>query len=151
MSLKEKILQDMKEALKTKEVKRLKALRFLQAAIKNKEIELRPDSITDEQILSVIKKQIKQIKESMQHYEQSPSHKDQLEEEQYNLSVLENYLPKALSPQELQQYLAEVIADIRPQSLKDMGQIMKAFISKTEGKADGKMLSEMVKERLKNL
>ena len=151
MSLKEKILQDMKKALKTKEVKSLKALRFLQAAIKNKEIELRPDSITDEQILSLIKKQIKQIKESMQHYEQSPGHKDRLEEEQYNLSVLENYLPKALSPQELQQCLAEVIADIKPQSLKDMGQIMKAFISKTEGKADGKVLSEMVKERLKNL
>ena len=151
MSLKEKILQNMKEALKKREVKSLKALRFLQAAIKNKEIELRPDSITDEQVLGVIKKQIKQIKESIQHYEQSSSHKNRLEEEQYNLSVLENYLPKAPTSQELQQYLQEVISDVKPQSLKDMGQVMKAFILKTGGKAEGKVLSEMVRERLKNL
>lgn len=151
LSLKEKIVQDMKEALKNKEAKRLKTLRFLQAAIKNKEIELRPESIKGEQVLSVIKKQIKQIKESIEHYKNVSAYKHSLEEEQFNLSLLQEYLPKAPSIEELKKQLEEVMADLKPQSLKDMGKVMKALVSKTGGVADGKQLSEMVKNRLENL
>ena len=151
MSLKEKVLQDMKSALKERDSMRLKTLRFLQAAIKNKEIELRPEPIQERHILEVIKKQIKQTKESIQHYEVDPGYKERLEEEQNHLSLLEEYLPKALSLKELQKILEEVVEEAKPQSLKDMGQVMKAFIAKTKGKAEGKLLSQMVRERLKNL
>ena len=151
MSLKEKILQDMKSALKNRDPLRLKSLRFLQAAIKNKEIELRPDPIQEKHVLEVIKKQIKQTKESIQHLKEDASYKDRLEEEQNHLSLLEKYLPKPLSSQELQKILEEVIAETKPQSQKDMGQVMKMFIAKTEGKAEGKLLSQMTRERLKNL
>ena len=141
----------MKEALKNKEAKRLKTLRFLQAAIKNKEIELRPESISNEQVLSVIKKQIKQIKESIEHYKNSSAHVDCLEEEQQNLSILQDYIPKAPSLEELKKQLEEVMVDLKPQSVKDMGKVMKALVSKTGGTADGKQLSEMVRNRLNNL
>ena len=123
----------------------------MQAAIKNKEIELRPESISEEQVLGVIKKQIKQIRESIGHYEQADSGKERLQEERHNLSVLESYLPKALPMQELQKCLDEVISHLKPQSPKDMGRVMKALLSKTGGRADGKELSEMVRQRLKNL
>ena len=151
LSLKEKILQDMKAALKNKEGRRLKALRFLQAAIKNKEIELRPESINNEQVLSVLKKQIKQIKESIEHYKNSSAHTDRLEEEEQNLSVLQGYLPKAPSMEELKKQLEVVISDLKPQSIKDMGKVMKALTSKTGGAADGKLLAEMVRDRLQSL
>lgn len=151
LSLQEKIRQDMKEALKNKEAKRLKALRFLQASIKNREIELRPGSINTEQVLSVIKKQIKQIKESIEHYKNSPAHADCLKEEQQNLSVLQDYLPKAPSVEELEKQLEDVIVDLKPQSVKDMGKVMKALVSKTGGAADGKLLAELVRDRLKSL
>ena len=96
LSLKEKILQDMKAALKNKEGRRLKALRFLQAAIKNKEIELRPESINNEQVLSVLKKQIKQIKESIEHYKNSSAHTDRLEEEEQIFLFCRAIFPKRL-------------------------------------------------------
>lgn len=151
MSLKEKIARDTTAALKNRDRGKLTPLRFLQAAIKNKEIELRPESISEEQILGVIKKQIKQIRESIQHYERSDSGQERFKEEQNNLAVLESYLPKPLSEEELQIYLDEVIVSLKPQSLKDMGVVMKALLSKTGGRADGKTLSEMVRRRLQDL
>lgn len=151
MSLKEKIERDMKIALKNKEGERLKALRFLRAAIKNKEIELRPESISEEQVLAVLKKQIKQIKESIEHYKNSSAHAARLKEEEQSLSVLQNYLPKAPSIEELKKQLEDVILELKPQSIKDMGKVMKAFVSKTGGAADGKLLSEMVRDRLNRI
>lgn len=151
LTLKEKIGRDMKTALKNKEGDRLKALRFLMAAIKNKEIELRPGSVNGEQVLSVLKKQIKQIKESIEHYKNSSAHADRLKEEEKNLSVLQSYLPEAPSIEELKKQLEDVILDLKPQSIKDMGKVMKVFVSKTGGAVDGKLLSEMVRDRLNSL
>lgn len=147
MSLKEQILADLKEAMKNKEADRLSTIRFLQSAIKNKEIELRPNAITEDDILGVIKKSVKQRKESIEQYENA-DRKDLADKERYELTVLETYLPAQLSREQVEKVVADVIAALGATSMKDMGGVMKEVQAKTSGQADGKMISEIVKSKL---
>ncbi|MCB0412250.1 MAG: GatB/YqeY domain-containing protein [Bdellovibrionales bacterium] len=147
MSLKEQILSDLKEAMKNKEADRLSAIRFLQSAIKNKEIELRPNAITDEDIMVVLKKSVKQRKESIDQYTNA-GREDLADKEKFELSVLETYLPEEMSRDQIEKIVAEVIASLGASSMKDMGAVMKASQEKTAGRADGKTLSEVVKSKL---
>ena len=150
MSLKEKILKDMKTSMKNREAPRVKILRFINSALKNKEIELRPEVLTDEHIIRVLRKQIKQAKESLEHYKKA-EYKSHVEEEEFQLSVLESYLPKFLSKEELEKIVAEVIVESQVSSLKDMGSVMKLSLAKAKGLADGKQLSQVVREKLSKL
>ena len=150
MSLKEQILKDLSASMKKRDKDRVKVLRFLQSSVKNKEIELRPESLTDSHVVAVLKKQIKQGKESLEHYKKA-DYKKQASEEEFQLSVLESYLPKALSLEELTQIVNQVILEIKAQSLKDMGPVMKAALDKAKGFADGKVLSQIVREKLSKL
>ena len=152
--LKEKVFKDMTKALKNKETERLGTLRLLQAAIKNREIELRPELVTDSDILSVIKKQIKQTEESIECFEKAGDGAgvaERLQEEKDRLSVLKEYLPPAPSKERLAEILEEIVAEARPQSMKDMGRVMKIFREKAGPGADGKLLASLVKERLNRL
>lgn len=150
MSLKVKILDDLKASLKAQNKKRLRALRMLQSAIKNKEIELRPEAIKDEEVLSVIKKQAKQVQESLEAY-QKADYKDQVQEEEYNLTVLSEYLPENLSVEKIQVIVKEAIQESKASSMKDMGAVMKLAVAKSQGAADGKILSQMVREELQKI
>lgn len=150
MSLKEKILKDREKAMKEQDKDRLKVLRFLYSAIKNKEIEVRPDSLTDEQVIGVVKKQIKQVKESLEHYKKA-EYKEQAKEEEFQLSVLESYLPQSLAPEELRKIVCQTIVELKAQSPKDMGSVMKTAMGKAKGSADGKILSSIVREELSKL
>lgn len=147
MSLKEQILADIKEAMKNKEADRLSAIRFLQSAVKNKEIELRPKTIEDQDILGVIKKLAKQRKESIEQYENA-GRTDLADKEKFELSVLETYLPEQLSREQVEKVVDEVIQKLGASSMKDMGAVMKEVQARTAGQADGKMLSEVVKSKL---
>ena len=150
MSLKNQILNNMKSSMKDRDVARVKVLRFLNSAIKNKEIELRPESLSDDHIVGVIRKQIKQIKESLEHYK-TAGYKEQASEGEFQLSVLESYLPKALSDGELMKIVKQVITELKARSPKDMGSVMKSVMAKTKGSADGKQLSQIVCEELAKL
>ena len=150
MTLKEQILKDLADSMKKQDRDRVKVLRLLQSSVKNKEIELRPEPLTDSHIVDVLKKQLKQGKESLEHYKKA-DYKEQASEEEFQLSVLESYLPKALSLEELTQIVNQVILEIKAQSLKDMGPVMKAALSKAKGFADGKILSQIVREKLSKL
>lgn len=150
MSLKQKILDDLKACLKKQDKKRLNTLRLLQSAIKNKEIELRPNDIKDEDVLSVIKKQSKQVQESLDCYKLA-GYKEQTEQEQYNLAVLKSYLPEELSKQKIVAIVQEAIKESGAQSLKDMGAVMKIAMSKSKGAIDGKFLSQTVREHLQKI
>lgn len=136
--------------MKGRDMARLKVLRFLRSAIKNKEIELRPKPLIDEHVIGVIKKQIKQSQESLEHYKKA-DYKNQVKEEEFQLSVLESYLPQALSKEETKKIVQQTIAKIKAQSLKDMGNVMKAVMAKAKGAIDGKMLSQIVREELSKL
>lgn len=147
MSLKEQILADLKEAMKNKEADRLSTIRFLQSAIKNKEIELRPNAITEQDILAVIKKSVKQRKESIEQYE-SAGRNDLADKEKFELTVLEAYMPAQMTQAQVEKIVAEVIAEQGASSMKDMGGVMKEVQARTAGQADGKMVSEVVKSKL---
>ncbi|MCZ0931779.1 MAG: GatB/YqeY domain-containing protein [Oligoflexia bacterium] len=150
MSLKEKILKELAVSMKQRDMAKVKALRFVNSAIKNKEIEIRPKDLTDEHVISVLKKQIKQIKESLEHYKKA-GYSDRVKEEEFQLSVLQAYLPETLSSEDLKKAVHEVIAEIQASSIKDMGAVMKGVMAKTKGSADGKQLSQIVREELSNL
>ncbi|MBK7845032.1 MAG: GatB/YqeY domain-containing protein [Bdellovibrionales bacterium] len=147
MSLKEKILADMKEAMKAKDSHRLEVLRFLQSAVRYKEIELRPGLINDAEIIGVVTKQVKQRKESIDQFEKA-GRKDLVEKEKYELSVLEGYLPHQMSRVEVEEIVDNVIKTLSATSMKQMGVVIKEVLAKTAGSADGKLVSEIVKAKL---
>ncbi len=150
MSLKNQIAKNMESAMKARDSARVKVLRFLYSAIKNKEIEIRPDPLADNHILGVLKKQIKQIKESLEHYKKA-GYKQRAEEEEFQLSVLESYLPRQISEEQLRQIVHQAIAELKAQSIKDMGAVMKRAMAKAQGSADGKMLAEIARHELSKL
>ncbi len=147
MGLKEQILNDIKEAMKSKEADRLSAIRMLQAAVKNREIELRPATITDQDILAVVKKAAKQRKEAIEQYT-AANRQDLADKEQFELSVLETYLPTQLTQEQVEKIVTEVVAQMGAKTIKDMGGVMKEVQARTLGQADGKMVSEIVKSKL---
>lgn len=147
MSLKEKILEDMKNAMKAKDADRLSAVRFLQAAVKNKEIELRPHAISDTDILGVVKKMAKQRKDSIAEFEKA-NRTDLVDKEKMELKILEEYLPKQVSADELAKIVTDVIQSLGAKDMKSMGAVIKEVQARTAGAADGKMISDLVKSKL---
>lgn len=147
MSLKERVLGDLKEAMKAKDEARLAAIRFMQAAIKNREIELRPNAITDADILLVMKKICSQLKEAIEQFT-TGGRPELAAKEAAQLKVIESYMPKQLPREELVKIIDQVIAETKATSIKDMGNVIKGAIAKTQGAADNKMISEIVKGRL---
>lgn len=147
MDLREQILSDVKTAMKEKDSVRLGALRFLQAAIKYREIEVRPNAITPEDVMGVVKKLAKQRKESIEQY-QAASRQDLVDQETAELKVLEAYLPAQLGKEQIEQIVIDVIATLGAKSPKDMGSVIKEVIARTSGAADNKTVSEIAKAKL---
>ncbi len=147
MEVREKLMADMKDAMRTKDQVRLEAIRFLQAAIKNREIEVRPNPISSDDVLAVIKKMVKQRKESIEQY-QNAGRKDLADKESSELKILENYLPAQMSREQIEAVVTAVIAETKASSIKDMGTVMKAVSAKTAGAADNKIVSEVIKAKL---
>ena len=142
--LKDRIAKDLNQAVKSQDRPRIKALRFLSAQIKNKEIALRPDPLKDEHIVGVLQKQIKQSREALESFK-TAGYKAQSEEESFQIAVIESYLPKALAEDELKALVKEAVEETQAQSVKDMGAVMKSALAKAEGRADGKALSQAVR------
>ena len=147
MSLREKILEDIKVAMKNKQPERLSAVRFLQSAIKNREIELRPNAITEQDVVGVIKKMAKQRKDSIAEFEKA-GRQDLADKEKFELSVLEEYLPQQMSAEDVAKIVDEVIKAQGATNQKQMGAVMKEVMAKTAGLADGKVISDLVKRKL---
>lgn len=147
MELRERIMADVKTAMREKETLKLNTLRFLQAAIKNREIELRPNPISADDILGVLKKTVKQRKESIEQY-QAAARQDLVDQETAELKVLEAYLPTQMTKEQIEKIVIEVIAALGAKTIKDMGSVMKETVSRTAGAADNKIVSEVIKSKL---
>ena len=147
MVLKEKIMDDVKTAMKAKDQLKLNALRFLQAAIKNREIELRPNAINEEEVLGVIKKMVKQRKESIEQYT-AAARQDLVDQETLELRILEQYMPAQMDRAQIEKLVSEVIASIGAKTVKDMGAVMKEVVVRAKGSADNKTVSEVIKSKL---
>lgn len=147
MEIRERLTADMKQAMKDKDQVKLGAIRFLQSAIKNREIELRPNPIGPDEVLGVLKKMVKQRKESIEQY-QAAARQDLVDQETAELKVLETYMPAQMSREQVEALVVEVIAALGAKTVKDMGAVMKETIARSAGSADNKIVSEVVKAKL---
>ena len=124
MEIREKIMTDIKNSMKEKNTLRLNTLRFLQSAIKNCEIDLRPNAITENDVMGVIKKLVKQRKESIEQYT-AGGRKDLADQEASELKILEELLPAQLSKEQVESIVTEVIQSLNAKTVKEMGSVMK--------------------------
>ena len=148
-ALKDQIIADMKSAMKSKDNLKLQVLRLVYAEIKNQEIDQKAP-VNNLQVVSILKKQIKQYKESIAQYEQV-NRSDGLQDQKEKMQVVQSYLPKPLSAQELRAIVDKVISELQVSSIKQMGVVIKEVQSQTTGSADNHQLVALVKERLQNI
>ena len=146
MSLKTKISDDMKAAMRAKESERLATIRLLQAAIKQKEVDERIE-LTDDQVLAVTAKMVKQRKDSITQFE-AGGRQDLADIEKAELVVLSAYMPAALSDAEVQAEVAAAVAAVGAAGPQDMGKVMAVLKTKLAGRADMTAVSAMVKAAL---
>ena len=146
MTLKERITEDMKTAMRSGEKDRLAVIRLLQAAIKQREVDERI-MLDDAQVTAVLEKMIKQRKESVVAFEKG-ARADLVAKENAEIAVLQPYLPAQLSDAELDALIAEAIASTGAASIKDMGKVMGVVKAKAAGKADMGAVGARIKARL---
>ncbi|PLX98059.1 MAG: glutamyl-tRNA amidotransferase [Desulfuromonas sp.] len=146
MSLKDQLTQDMKEAMKAKQTERLGTIRQLRSAIKNKEIELMKE-LDDDGIIGVIGTLVKQRREAAQMYADN-GRPELAAKEEAEMAVLQDYLPAQLSEDEIRTIVTEVIAAVGATSMKEMGKVMPQVMARTKGTADGKLVNQIVREKL---
>ena len=137
--LKEKLNEDLKKYMKEKNTLALNTVRLVIAEIKNKEVE-KNSEITDEEILQIIRKQIKMREDSIQQF-RSANREDLAEKEAQELEILKNYLPEDLTDEELDKIIQETIKELNASSKKDFGRVIKEVIQKVQGRADNKKIS----------
>jgi len=148
LTLKDRLVEDMKVAMKAKEEGkvRLSVIRMARAAIKNAEIDKKIE-FNDEQVIEVLAREMKLRRDALEVFEQvdRPDKVKVLEEE---MTVLMDYLPQQLSEGDIRQLVQETVTTVKAQSLKDLGKVMGALTPKTKGRADGKLVNQIVREIL---
>ncbi len=146
MTLKAQITEDMKTAMRAKDSTRLGTIRLLQAAIKQREVDERVE-LNDADVIAVIEKMLKQRRDSITAYE-SANRADLADIEKAEVVVLQTYLPKQLTDDEVAALLEQVVADTEAVDMKDMGKVMAAIKPLVAGKADMGKISGLIKSRL---
>ena len=146
MSLKEQINQDLKEAMKAKDTQKRDALRLLNSAFKQIEVDERKE-LSDEDVIKIIQKQVKQRNDSIEQYKEA-GRDDLVAKEQLEIDYYKAYLPAQLSDEELEVALRTIIEKVGATSMKDMGKVMGSATKELSGKADGKRINQAVKKLL---
>ena len=146
MTLKERLADDLKSAMKEKNVIRKNTVQMVRAAVLQFEKDNKV-TLEDDGVLEVIAKQLKQRKDSLPDYEKS-GRDDLIADLKAEMDVLMEYLPKQLTREELEVIVKEIIAETGAESIKDMGKVMAAAKAKTVGRADGRMINEVAKALL---
>ncbi len=145
--LQDKIKKDTIEALKNKDEIKVITLRMLQAAIQRKSIENRKEELKEEDVLRVLKKEVKQIKDSIEAFING-NRNDLVEKEKVSLNILKDYLPPQVSLEEIKEVILKIRDEMNPQLPADFGKVMKEAMTALKGKADGKDVSVVIKEVL---
>jgi uncharacterized protein YqeY len=146
MGLEERLMEEMKQAMKSNEKLRLSTIRMIRTSVKNKEIEVRK-KLEDEEIQRVIQGMLRKSEESVEQF-RAGGRMDLVEKETQEMEILKSFLPQSLSQEEILKVIDETIQENQASSLKDLGKVMKSVMSKLAGKADGKLINQLVKERL---
>ena len=150
MSLKEQIGEDIKTAMKAKDKIRLQTVRGIKKAILDKEVELRPkgqDALTPEQEIELLSQQAKQRRDSIEQFTNA-GREDLADKESQELAIIETYLPEQVSDEEIEAVIDELIANSGATTMKDLGKVMGPAMKQLKGKADGKKIQQLVKNKL---
>ena len=139
----EKLAADLKQAMLAKEAARTSTLRMLKSAIEYHKMEKKQENLTDADVTAVIKKQIKQRQDSIAGFEKG-GRADLVATEQAELGILKAYLPEELSPAQVEEIVKAAIAEVGATTKADMGKVMKAVQAKTGGRADNRLVSQIV-------
>lgn len=143
MSLQEKIQQEIKAAMLAKDADKLSTLRMLKSAMGYAQIEKKTESLSDPEVTALIQKEVKKRRDSVEQY-RTGGRPELAEKEDKEIAVLETFLPRPLSPEELEQLIQETIRETGATSKKEMGQVIKAVQAKAAGRAEGKTISAIV-------
>lgn len=152
MALREQIVEDMKNAMKAGETERLSVLRMLKARIMEAEVEQRSKKgldyrLADPEVVDVLKSYAKQRRQSIESYQQA-GREDLARKEESELAIVQQYLPRQLSQEQIEQIVSETIAETGATGPQEMGAVMKAVMAKVHGAADGKVVSDAVRKQL---
>ena len=145
--LTDKIAADMKEAMRTRDAPRLSTLRMLKSAIEYHKIAKKQEQLSDADVTAVIRKQIKQRQDSIEGFEKG-GRADLVEKEKAELAVLKSYLPEDLSQAQVEEIIQATIAELGATSKADMGKVMKTVQEKIAGRADNRLVSQLVAAKL---
>ncbi|PSQ95783.1 MAG: glutamyl-tRNA amidotransferase [Bacteroidetes bacterium SW_9_63_38] len=146
-SIVDRLTEDLKDAMRNKDKVRRRTLRSLRSALKNKEIDQREEgaetALSEQEQLAVLRKQVNQRKDAIEQYEDA-GREDLVEREQAELDVLDEYMPDALSDDELEEILQAIIDDVGAESMADMGAVMGRAMDRLKGRVDGGRVQETV-------
>ena len=147
MPLEERINKEYIQAMKDRAAEKSAALSYLRAMIKQVKVDKRLEKVADDEVISVLKKQIKQRQDSIEQFEKG-GRPELAAKEKGEIEIMKVYLPVEMSVDEIKILINAVVNETGAASIKDMGQVMKVVREKTGGRADGKLVSELVKEKL---
>jgi uncharacterized protein len=143
----EKILNDYRQAMKARDTLKTSVLSLLRADIMNVAVAKKKNALEDDEVISVIKKQIKQRQDSIEQFTKG-NRPDMAEKETKEMVILKSYLPAELPAEEIKKIIEEAVTVTGAKDMKDMGKVMKEVAAKIAGKADGKLVSDMVRQCL---
>ncbi len=146
MSLQETLANAMKDAMRSKQSARLGVIRMLRSAIKNAEIEQKQE-LSDDDIISLIATQVKQRRDAAQAF-RTGSREDLAQKEEAEIVVLQEFMPTPLSANEVGEIIETAVQELKASSMQDMGKVMQQVSAATRGRAEGRVVSDMVKQRL---
>ncbi|MFA1820454.1 GatB/YqeY domain-containing protein [Virgibacillus oceani] len=147
MTLLEKLNQDMKQAMKNKDKQTLSVIRMVKASIQNEAIKVGNNTLSKDEELNVLSREVKQRKDSLQEFK-SAGRDDLVEKTESELHILQEYMPKQLSNEELEKIVQSTIQEVNASSKKDIGKVMSAIMPKVKGKADGAQINKIVQKQL---
>lgn len=142
MNLSDRLTDDMKQAMKDQAKFKLTVIRMMRASLKNQEIELKRP-LHDEEVLQILSREIKQRKDSLQEF-QKAGRDDLVENLAAEIDIISKYLPEQLTEEEIQEIVRQTIQELGASSKADMGKVMGALMPKTKGRADGKLVNQLV-------
>lgn len=146
MTLKERLMEDMKVSMRNKETLKKSVITMIRASVKQKEVDDRVD-LTDDDVVELIAKQLKQQKDALVEFEKA-ERDDLITQTKAEIEILTSYLPQQLTDEELEVVVRDAVAEVNAQSVKDMGKIMGKVMIVAKGKVDGRRINEMVKKIL---
>jgi uncharacterized protein YqeY len=146
MGLEERLVEEMKQAMKSSDKAKLSTIRMIRSAVKNKEIDLRKP-LDDDAIARVIQGMVKKSEDSIEQFK-AGGRMDLVEKETKEIEIMKSYLPQPLSREEVLKVIDQTIEETKASSLKDLGKVMKTVMPKLGGKVEGALVNQLVKERL---